>query len=78
MPAPERCTASDRRALHHHEAGALQMLHETLRDDLGHDLIGVVRPLAPVEAQGEGERVGYVLGGRGASACRQGRPSPER
>ena len=50
MPAPERRAASDRRALHHNESGALQMLNEATRDDLGHDLVGVVCPLSAVEA----------------------------
>ena len=45
-PAPERRAASDRRALHYNEAGALQMFDEALRHDFGHDLVGVVNALA--------------------------------
>ena len=38
--SPERRTASDRRTLHDHEAGAPQMLNQPLGDDLGHDRVG--------------------------------------
>jgi len=62
-PPPELGAAADRRPLHNHEAGALQMLHKSPGYDLGHDLVGVVRPLAAVEAQREGERRGEVFGG---------------
>ena len=47
------------------EVGALQMLHKPPRHDLRHDLICVVRPLAALEAQREGERRGEVFGRRG-------------
>src|SRR5208337_2537492 len=67
-PAPERCAASDRRALHHHEAGALKVLNQAPSDNLGHDLVRVVRPLAPMEAQRERERVGDVVGRGGCEA----------
>ena len=42
------------------EAGALQMLDQTLRHDLRHDLVGVVDALTTLKAQREGERVGEV------------------
>jgi len=44
------------------------MLNQATGDDLGHDLIGVVRPLAAVKAQREGERIGDVLGRGGREA----------
>ena len=36
------------------------MLNEAAGHDLGHDLVGIVRPLAALEAQREGECVGDV------------------
>ena len=36
------------------------MLHESLGDDLGHDLVGVVDALATLKSQREGEGVGEV------------------
>jgi hypothetical protein len=53
---PSAADRADRRAFHHHGAGAPQMLNEATRADLRHDLIRVVRPLATVGVQREGER----------------------
>ena len=39
------------------------MLDQPLRHDLGHDLIGAVRPLSAVKAECEGERRGEIVGG---------------
>ena len=39
------------RLLHHDKTGTLQMIHKPLRDDLGHDLVGVVDALATLESQ---------------------------
>jgi hypothetical protein len=55
------------RLLHHDEARALQMLHEPLGDDLGHDLVGVVDALAALEAQGEGENMPVTGSYRGGT-----------
>jgi hypothetical protein len=38
------------------------VLHKSLCDDLGHDLVGVVDALSTMEAQGERQRVGEVFG----------------
>ena len=48
-----RRAPSDRPLPHDDEAGALQMLDETLRHDLGHDLVGVVDPFAAVKPERE-------------------------
>jgi hypothetical protein len=56
----QRFSADFRRLLHYNEAGALEMLHEAFCNNLRHDLVGVVRALAALEAQGDGERVGEV------------------
>ena len=45
-PAPKRRPANLRWTLRDREAGSLQMFDQPLRDDLGHDLIGAMRPLA--------------------------------
>ena len=60
--SPERRTASDRRTLHHHGAGALQMLDLPLGDDLGQDRVGGTDPLAAGIAQRERERSGDTVG----------------
>ena len=59
---PKRRAAADRRAFHDDEASTLKMLHKPLRDDLGHDLVGVVDAPAALLAQREGERRGQVGG----------------
>ncbi len=55
-----RRAADLRRPLCDDEARPLQMLHEMLGDDLGHDLVGVADPLAALEPQRVGERRGKV------------------
>jgi hypothetical protein len=59
-------TADSWRALHDDKSGALQMLNQPLRHDLGHDLICVVDALATGIPQRERERSGKVgrVGGR--------------
>jgi hypothetical protein len=37
---------AERRLPHDHKAGAFKMPHKSFRDDLGHDLIGIVDALA--------------------------------
>ncbi len=62
----QRRPAYGRRSLHNDEAGALQVLHKPLGDDLRHDLVCVVDALAALESQRKGQRrreVGRV-GGR--------------
>ena len=56
--AGEGAAAADRRPLHDDEAGPFQMLHQSSRNDLRHDLVGVVHALAPLKAERESERVG--------------------
>lgn len=58
VPAAERSAASDRRLLHHDEAGPLEVLDKALCDDLGHDLIGVVHSLPPLEPESERQGIG--------------------
>jgi len=57
-PSPERRDADLRWSLHQDEARPLQVLHEPLGDDLGHDLVGIVDALAALKAQGEGDEAG--------------------
>jgi hypothetical protein len=45
--------------------GALQCRYELLGNDASHNLVGAVRPLATVELQRVGDRLGQVLGLRG-------------
>ena len=65
-PRPKRRRSCARRELHDDELGPLQVLDQPLRHDLGHDLVGVVNPLATLVAQCEGERRSEVgrVGGR--------------
>jgi hypothetical protein len=51
-----------RRSLHDDKAGTLEMAHDALRGYLGHEFVGVVFSLAPLEFQGEGDGVGEVVG----------------
>ena len=63
---PKRRAADLRRPLHDDEAGALQVLHKALGDDLRHDLVGVVDALAALVSKRIGQRRGQVgrVGGR--------------
>ena len=56
----QRCGSDVRRPLHDDEAGALQVVDKPLGDDLGHDLGGVMDPLAALVAECEGKRRGKV------------------
>jgi hypothetical protein len=58
----------ERGLLHHDESRSLQVLHKPLGEDLRHELVGVVDALAALEAQGEGQRAGDVLGSGGCKA----------
>ncbi len=60
-----RRAAANRRPLHDHEAGSLEVLDEPPGDDQRHEFVGVVDALAALKAQREGESVGNVLGGGG-------------
>jgi hypothetical protein len=60
VPPPKRRAAAHRRALHNDEAGSFEVLHKSLRDDLGHDLVRVVDALAALISQCEGEGGGKV------------------
>jgi hypothetical protein len=60
--APERCPASDWRLLHDNESASVQMVDKPLGHDPRHELDRVVLPLAAIEAQRDGERVGEVCG----------------
>ncbi len=65
-PPPKRRAPGVGRPLHDDEAGALKVLDKPFGDDLGHDLVGVVDELAPLESQRESKRVsevGWVGGG---------------
>ena len=64
-PARRRRRAGGRTAFHHDETGALEMFDKPFRHDLRHDLVGVVRSLAAVETEREGERRGEIVGRRG-------------
>ena len=44
------------------------MLDEALRDDLRHDRARAVRPLAPIETQGERKRLGEIVRRSGREA----------
>jgi hypothetical protein len=59
-PPGDCASASDRRPLHDHESGELEMLDEAFGDDLGHELIGVVDALPPLKAQRERKSGGEV------------------
>ncbi len=61
MPAAERGAASDRRLLHHDEAGTLKVLDKSLRDYRRHELVRVVDALTALKAQREGQRIGDVF-----------------
>jgi hypothetical protein len=60
--SPKRRAATNWRTLHDHETGSLKVLDQPLRDDLRHDLIGVMRPLATGKPQRERERRSEVIG----------------
>lgn len=53
---------AERRALHDDEDGALQMLDQSFRPDLGDDLVSVARPLPAGVPQREREGGGEVAG----------------
>ena len=57
---PKRCGADLCRPLHDNKAGALQMLHKPLGDDLRHDLVCIVDALAALVAERMSERCGKV------------------
>lgn len=50
------------RLLHHHEPGPLQVLHQPLRRDPGHEAVRLAHPLATVELEREGEGLSQILG----------------
>jgi len=62
MTAPERRCSADRRSLHEDESRPLQVLDESLGDDLRDEFIGVVDALAALKAQRKGERIGDIFG----------------
>src|SRR5271165_5766095 len=62
VSAPRRRPANPRSPLHDHEPRPLQVLHKALGDDLGHDLVGVVLPLAAIEPKRKDKRRGQVRG----------------
>ncbi len=68
-PVSQRRRAPDRQPFHDGEASPFQMFDEPLRDDLGHDLVGIVDALAALEAQCEGECIGEVRGIGGQETC---------
>jgi len=76
MPAPERRAAHDRRPFHDDEARLLQMLHEPLGDDPGHDLAAVPNLLSAAVARREGERASVRSSGvAGVRSTGSGMPS---
>jgi hypothetical protein len=53
------------RLAHDDKSGPLEVLDKPLRDNRGHDLAGVAGPFAAGIPQGEGDRVGDIVGSGG-------------
>jgi hypothetical protein len=75
-PPTQRRPASDWRALHDDEPGALKMLHKAFGDNLGHDLVGVVYALAALVLERVGERRGKGASLSASMCCAGARKFP--
>lgn len=59
-----------RRASHLHEAGPFKVLHQPVRGDLRHYLIGLVNALLALEAEHECQAAGNLVSSRRAAGPR--------